>query len=97
MMNKAKNMSQSLMDEAAAYFVNLKNTGTWKTEISRNIQIIVLTTKISELKANVTNRLTGKAPKKNQWNQVVVLELASPNTFLIYGALKRFATLLSTT
>jgi hypothetical protein len=29
MMNKAKIMSQLLMDDAAAYFVNIKNTGAW--------------------------------------------------------------------
>jgi hypothetical protein len=31
MMNKAKITSASLMDDASAYFVNLKNTGNWKT------------------------------------------------------------------
>jgi hypothetical protein len=44
MMNKAKITSQLLMDYAAAYYLNKKNTSQWKTEISRNTQIIALTT-----------------------------------------------------
>ncbi len=31
MMNKIKIMSDSLMEDAAAYYVNLKNTGNWNT------------------------------------------------------------------
>ncbi len=53
MMNKAKIMLQLLMDRATAYYVNLKNTGQWKTEISMNTQIIALTTQISELETKV--------------------------------------------
>ena len=62
MMNKAKITSVSLMDDASAYFVNLKNTGNWKTEISRNTQIIALTTQITALDTKVTKLSSAKAP-----------------------------------
>ena len=62
MMNKAKITSDMLMNNAAAYFVNLKNTGNWKTEISRNTQIIALTTQISELETEVSKLPHFKAP-----------------------------------
>ncbi len=62
MMNKAKITSDLLMDDAAAYFVNLKNTGNWKMEISRNTQIIVLTTQISKLETKVSKLSRFKAP-----------------------------------
>jgi hypothetical protein len=62
MMNKAKIMPQLLMDDAAAYYVNLKNTGQWKTEISRNTQIFALTMQISELETKVSKLLTIRAP-----------------------------------
>jgi hypothetical protein len=64
MMNKAKITSELLIDDASAYFVSLKNTGAWKTEILRNTQIIELTTKITELENKVTNLLTVKAPTR---------------------------------
>jgi hypothetical protein len=62
MMNKAKIMLQLLMDNAAAYYYDLKNTGHWKTEISRNTQIIALTTQISELETKVSKLSTVRAP-----------------------------------
>ncbi len=62
MMNKAKIRLRLLMDDAAAYYVNIKNTGQWKTEISRNTQIIALTTQISELETKVSKLLTIRAP-----------------------------------
>ncbi len=62
MMNKTKITLQSLMDDAAAYYVNLKNTGQWKTEISRNTLIISLTTQISELETKVSKLSTVRAP-----------------------------------
>ncbi|MGL6008733.1 MAG: hypothetical protein ACRC1D_04680 [Culicoidibacterales bacterium] len=65
MMNKTRVTSQSLIDDASAYYVNLKNTGTWKTELARNCQIIALTTQISELKTEVS-RLSAKAPAKQE-------------------------------
>jgi hypothetical protein len=40
---------QELMDDAGAYFINMKNTRAWKIEMSRNSQIIALTTQLSEL------------------------------------------------
>ncbi len=61
-MNKAKITSASLMDDASAYFVNLKNKGNWKTEISRNTQIIALTTQITALETKVTKLSSAKAP-----------------------------------
>jgi hypothetical protein len=61
-MNKAKIMPQLLMDNAAAYYANLKNTGQWKTEISKNTQIIVLTMQITELKTKVSKVLIVRAP-----------------------------------
>jgi hypothetical protein len=60
MMNKAKITSNSLTDDAAAYFVNLKNTGNWKTEISRNTQIIPLTMQISVLESKVSKLSTDR-------------------------------------
>ena len=53
LMNKSIVTSQELMNDAAAYFVNLKNTGAWKIEISRNSQIIALTTQLTELKMEI--------------------------------------------
>jgi len=50
LMNKSVVTSQELMDDAGAYFINLKNTGAWKIEMSRNSQIIALTTQLTELK-----------------------------------------------
>jgi hypothetical protein len=46
------------MDDAAAYFANLKQTGNWKTEIARNTQIIALTTQISKLESKVSKLST---------------------------------------
>ncbi len=36
-MSKATITLNLLMDDAAAYFVNLKDTSNWKTEIARNV------------------------------------------------------------
>ena len=49
-MNKSIVTSQELMNDASAYFVNLKNTGSWKIELSRSSQIVALTTQLTELK-----------------------------------------------
>ena len=40
MMNKEQVTSRSLMDDAAAYYVNLKNTGSWKTEMSATVNLL---------------------------------------------------------
>ena len=64
MMNKSRITSQSLIDDASAYYVNLKNTGAWKTELSRNSQIIALTTQILDLKTEFTKLSTSKPPAK---------------------------------
>ena len=42
LMNKSIVTSQELMNDASAYFVNLKNTGSWKIELSRSSQIAAL-------------------------------------------------------
>jgi hypothetical protein len=61
-MNKAKITPALLMDDAPAYFVNLKNTSNWRSEMSRNTQIIALTMKISELETKVSKLLHVTAP-----------------------------------
>ena len=63
-MNKSRVTSQSLIDDASAYYVNLKNTGAWKTELLRNSQIISLTTQLLELKTEFTKLSASKAPAK---------------------------------
>ncbi len=60
MMNKAKITSNSLMDDVAAYFVNLKNTRNWKTEIARITQIIALTMQISAFESKVSKLSTNR-------------------------------------
>ena len=97
MMNKAKITSASLMDDAAAYFVNLKNTGTWKMEISRNTQIIASTTQISELETKVSKLSHVKAPtgpSKRHLELLAVLELAT--TVLNSGISRKLIARLST-
>ena len=64
MMNKAKITSALLMDDAAAYFVNLKNTGNWKTEISRNTQIIALTMFFTSLVQSMMHGVQRKIASK---------------------------------
>ncbi len=59
-MYKAKITLNLLMDDDAAYFVNIKNTCNWKTEIARNTQIIVVTTQIFELEAKASKLLTNR-------------------------------------
>jgi hypothetical protein len=54
MMNKSQLSSQSLMDDASACYVNLKNTGAWKVKLYRNTQIIALTTQLSDLKTEIS-------------------------------------------
>jgi hypothetical protein len=48
------------MDDAVAYFVNLKNTRNWKTEIAMNTQFIALTTQISMLESKVSKLSTDR-------------------------------------
>ena len=62
-MNKVCATSQSLIDDALAYYINLKNTGVWKIELACKSQIIALTTQILELKTKFSKMLT-KAPTK---------------------------------
>jgi hypothetical protein len=63
-MNKSVVTSQELMNDAAAYFVNLKNAGAWKIEISRNSQIIALTTQLTELKTEIGKLSASKGTPK---------------------------------
>ena len=49
------------MEDAAAYYVNLKNTGNWNIEIAKNAQIIALTMQISALKTKVSKLSTERA------------------------------------
>ena len=64
LMNKSVVTSQELMDDASAYFINLKNTGAWKMEISRNSQIIALTTQLTELKTEMSKLSASKGTPK---------------------------------
>jgi hypothetical protein len=52
------------MDDASAYYINLKNTGTWKIEISRSSQIIALTTQLTELKMEFAASKASKGTPK---------------------------------
>ena len=63
-MNKSPVTLQELMDDASAYFINLKNTGAWKIEISRNSQIIALTTQLTELKTEFAASKASKGTPK---------------------------------
>jgi len=63
-MNKSPVTSQELIDDASAYFINLKNTGAWKIEISRNSQIIALTTQLTELKTEFAASKASKGTPK---------------------------------
>ena len=64
LMNKSPITSQELMDDASAYYINLKNTGTWKIEISRSSQIIALTTQLTELKTEFAASKASKSTPK---------------------------------
>ncbi len=64
LMNKSVVTSQELMDDAAAYFINLKNTGAWKIEMSRNSQIIALATQLTELKTEFDASKASKGTPK---------------------------------
>ena len=65
MMNKVCVTSQSLIDDALTYYVNLKNMGAWKIKLAHNSQIIVLTTQISELKTEFAKLLTTPPVKQD--------------------------------
>ncbi len=64
MMNKSVVTSQALMDDTAAYYINLKNTGAWKMEMSCNSQIIALTTQLTELKIELGKLSASKGTPK---------------------------------
>jgi hypothetical protein len=64
MMNKFNVTSQILIDKASAYYVNLKNTGAWKVKLSKNLQLIALTTQISELESKISKLSTNSGSSK---------------------------------
>ncbi len=65
-MNKSFISSQDLIDDASAYYANFKNTGAWKIELSKNSQIIALTTQLSELKTKIAKISTNKGSNFKQ-------------------------------
>jgi hypothetical protein len=65
MMNKSNITSQNLIDDASAYYVNLKNTGAWKVELSKNSQLIALTTQNSDLE-NILSKLSTNSGSSKQ-------------------------------
>ena len=81
MMSKKAITSQSLIDDASAYYVNLKNTGAWKVELSKNSQLIALTTQVSELENKLSKLNTASGSSKQneqapaQGNNKYVFEL----------------------
>jgi hypothetical protein len=68
MMNNKHVNLQTLIDNTLAYYVNLKNTGAWKTETSHNSQIIALTTQLFDLKTKISNLVFKKTPLKQDKN-----------------------------
>ncbi len=67
MMNKSNVTSQILIDNASAYYVNLKNTGAWKVELSKKLQLIALTTQISELESRISKlSINSGSSKQNE-------------------------------
>ncbi len=64
MMNKSNISSQGLIDDASTYYVNLKNLGAWKVNLSKNLQLIALTTQISELENKVSKLSTDSGYSK---------------------------------
>ncbi len=65
-MNNTKTTSAKLMEEAATYYLNLKLTGAWKTEISKHLQIIALTTQIAEMESKISNLAIAKTGAANR-------------------------------
>jgi hypothetical protein len=68
MMNKTCITLQTLIDDASAYYVNLKNAGAWKTKLLRNTRIIALTTQLSKLKTKIPKLSASKDPPKQNGN-----------------------------
>ena len=63
-MDKEIVTSQLLIDEAGTYFTNLVASGSWKAEVSKHVQIIALTTQISELKNEFSKVKIAAKPNK---------------------------------
>jgi hypothetical protein len=70
MMNKSRLSSQFSMYDASAYYVNLKNTSAWKVELSRNTQIINLTTQLYDLKMEIS-KLKAPPTQKDSGTAVI--------------------------
>jgi hypothetical protein len=64
MMNKSNISSQELINNASAYYVDLKNLGAWKVKLSKNMQFIALTTQISELKNKLSKLSTNSGSSR---------------------------------
>ncbi len=72
-MNCKNYSSESLMNEASLYYINLKSSGRWNIETNKHQQIITLTTqineindKLSKLTPKASNTLVVKTPGKSQ-------------------------------
>ncbi len=65
-MNKTKITSAKLMEEAATYYLNLKSSGAWKTEISKHLQIIALTMQIAEMESKISSLAIAKTGAANR-------------------------------
>jgi hypothetical protein len=89
MMNKTHVTSQSLINDASAYYVNLKNMGAWKIEMACNSQIIALTTQLLELKTELSKLLASKAPAKQD---KAVLSSGKSKYILNYGVSGKLTT-----
>jgi hypothetical protein len=61
-MDKEKVTSQSLMVNTSSYYTNLVASVNWKWEINKHVQIIPLTTQISELKMAMSQVKTSSKP-----------------------------------
>jgi hypothetical protein len=92
MMKKSNISSQGSINDASAYYVNLKNLGAWRVELSKNLQLIAFTTQISEPKNNFS-KLSPSLPSKMK----KTLFLAITNISLNYGVSTRLTTKLRIT
>jgi len=59
LMNRENYTSESLMNEASLFALNLKSSGGWKIETNKHQQIIALTTQLNEMESKLA-KLTPK-------------------------------------
>jgi hypothetical protein len=55
LMNRENYTSESLMNEASLFALNLKSSGGWKIETNKHQQIIALTTQLNEMESKLAN------------------------------------------